>query len=74
MGNKADLRQGTPNDDEEPPVSEKEGFVYAEELANTLARDGNLHPVAFIETSCRTPDKVVDAFTLAAELFIKHRE
>ena len=54
VGNKADLRTDTTDDSGEPPISEKEGFDYAEELATTLARDGKIHPVAFIETSCTT--------------------
>lgn len=74
VGNKADLRTDTLDDAEEPPISEQEGFDYADELATTLGRDGVLHPVAFIETSCVAKDKVDDAFSIAAELFIKHRK
>jgi GTPase SAR1 family protein len=74
IGNKSDLRSDIDDDSGEPSVTQKEGFDYAEELATTLARNGNLHPVAFIETSCETQEKVLDAFTIAAELFIKHQE
>ena len=74
VGNKMDLRTDIPDDSGDEPVTQQEGFEYAEELATTLARDGNLHPVAFIETSCETKEKVIDAFTIAAELFIKHRK
>ena len=74
IGNKMDLRADIPDDSGDEPVSQQEGFDYAEELATTLARDGNLHPVAFIETSCETKEKVLDAFAIAAELFIKHQK
>jgi GTPase SAR1 family protein len=73
VGNKKDLRAEPQDDTGDTPITEKEGFDYAEELATTLAREGNLHPVAFIETSCETKEKVIDAFTIAAELYVKHQ-
>jgi hypothetical protein len=73
IGNKIDLRTEQPEDTGDIPVTEEEGFEYAEELATTLAKDGKLHPIAFVETSCVTKEKVLDAFTIAAELFVKHQ-
>ena len=69
IANKIDLRSEALDDSGEEPVSYEEGFQYAEELAKKLGKDGKLHPVAFIETSAQTGEKVEDVFGTAAELF-----
>ncbi|MGY5860522.1 MAG: hypothetical protein RTU63_14215 [Candidatus Thorarchaeota archaeon] len=69
VGNKIDLRPETGDDSGEDPVSYNEGFQYAEELAKKLGCDGNLHPVAFIETSSLTGENIDDVFKTAADLY-----
>ena len=69
VGNKIDLRSDTGDDSGEDPVTYEEGFQYAEELAKKLGVDGGLHPVAFIETSSVTGEKVEEVFKTAADLY-----
>ena len=69
IANKIDLRLDAMDDSGEEPVSYNEGFQYAEELAKKLGTDKKLHPVAFIETSAQTGEKVEDVFGTAAELY-----
>ena len=71
VGNKTDLR-GEPllgDESGEEPVSYDEGFRFAEDLAKKLGEGDQLHPIAFIESSCLTGDKTEDVFKTAAELF-----
>jgi len=69
VGNKIDLRHEAGDDSGEDPVSYNEGFQYAEELAKKLGEDGNLHPVAFIETSSVTGENINEVFSTAASLY-----
>ncbi len=74
IANKIDIRSETVDDSGEEPVSYNEGFQFAEELAKKLGKDGKLHPVAFIETSAETGEKIEDIFTTAAELYENNLE
>jgi GTPase SAR1 family protein len=69
VGNKMDLRTEGGDDSGEEPVSFEEGFQFAEELAKKLSTGDELHPVAFIETSCLTGENTETAFKTAANLF-----
>ncbi|MFW9961015.1 MAG: Rab family GTPase, partial [Candidatus Thorarchaeota archaeon] len=69
VGNKIDLRSEAGDDTGEEPVTFEEGFQFAEELAKKLSTGKNLHPVAFIETSCLTGENTESVFKTAAELF-----
>jgi GTPase SAR1 family protein len=69
VGNKTDLRTDTRDDSGEEPVSFEEGFQFAEELAKKLGTNKDLHPVAFIETSCLTGENTENVFKTAATLF-----
>ncbi len=71
VGNKTDLRSDSDEDAEEPPISRDEAFIFAEELAKKLGKDGRLHPVAFLETSCLTGEGVEDVFKTASQLYVK---
>ncbi len=71
VGNKIDLRIDSDDDAEEPPVTRDEGFIFAEELAKKLGKDGRLHPVAFLETSCLTGEGIEDVFKTASQLYVK---
>jgi GTPase SAR1 family protein len=69
VGNKMDLRTKGGDDSGEEPVSFEEGFQFAEELAKKLSTGDELHPVAFIETSCLTGENTETVFKTAANLF-----
>jgi GTPase SAR1 family protein len=69
VGNKTDLRTEGGDDSGEEPVSFEEGFQFAEELAKKLTTGEELHPVAFIETSCLTGENTEAVFKTAANLF-----
>jgi len=69
VANKIDLRTETGDDTGDQPVSYEEGFQLAEELAKRFGEGDNLHPVAFIETSCITEEGVEDVFNTAIQLF-----
>lgn len=69
VSNKIDLRTETGEDSGDEPVGYNEGFKFAEELAQRFGKDNVLHPVAFIETSCVTEERVEEVFTTAAQLF-----
>lgn len=69
VGNKVDLRIEGGDDTGEEPVSHEEGFQFAEELAKKLSTKKELHPVAFIETSCLTGENTESVFKTAADLF-----
>ena len=69
VSNKIDLRKETGEDSGDEPVGYNEGFKFAEELAQRFGKDNALHPVAFIETSCVTGERVDEVFTTAAQLF-----
>ncbi len=69
VANKIDLRIETANDSGDQPVSYNEGFQLAEDLAKRFGEGDNLHPVAFIETSCVTDEGVEDVFRTAIQLF-----
>ncbi|MCF2137974.1 MAG: hypothetical protein K9W43_12140 [Candidatus Thorarchaeota archaeon] len=69
VGNKMDLRAaGVDND--EPPVSQDEGYKLAEELANRFGSEGKLHPIGFVETSCLSGAGVDSVFVTAAKLWL----
>ncbi|MFW9956930.1 MAG: Rab family GTPase [Candidatus Odinarchaeota archaeon] len=69
VANKVDLRSNIEDDTGEEPVSFEEGFQFAEELAKKLSTGKDLHPVAFIETSCLTGENTESVFKTAANLF-----
>jgi len=69
VGNKIDLRTEGGDDAGEEHVSHEEGFQFAEELAKRFSTKKELHPVAFIETSCLTGENVEGIFKTAADLF-----
>ena len=69
VGNKIDLRSEAVDDTGEEPVTFEEGFQFAEELAKKLSTGKDLHPVAFIETSCVTGENTESVFKTAADLF-----
>ena len=69
VANKIDLRTETGDDTGDQPVSYEEGFQLAEELAKRFGEGNNLHPIAFIETSCNTEEGVEDVFKTAIQLF-----
>ncbi|MFW9927229.1 MAG: Rab family GTPase, partial [Candidatus Thorarchaeota archaeon] len=69
VANKIDLRTDSSDDTGDQPVSYEEGFQFAEELAKRFGNDDELHPVAFIETSCVSGEGVEDAFKTAVQLF-----
>ncbi len=69
VSNKIDLRTETGEDSGDEPVGYNEGFKFAEELAQRFGKENALHPVAFIETSCVTGERVDEVFTTAAQLF-----
>ncbi len=69
VSNKIDLRMETGEDSGDEPVGYDEGFKFAEELAQRYGKEGTLHPVAFIETSCMTGEGVEEVFKTAAQLF-----
>jgi GTPase SAR1 family protein len=69
VSNKIDLRSNESDDSGEEPVSYEEGFQFAEELAKKLGADGELHPVAFIETSALTGENIEEVFKTAASLY-----
>ena len=69
VGNKIDLRSETGDDSGEDPVDYNEGFQFADELAKRLGKDDGLHPVAFIETSSLTGEKIEEVFKTAADLY-----
>ncbi|MFW9795614.1 MAG: hypothetical protein ACFFE2_01140 [Candidatus Thorarchaeota archaeon] len=70
VANKIDLRTEAGEDSGDEPVTHDEGFKFAEELAQKYGKDdGSLHPVAFIETSALTGERVEEVFTTAAQLF-----
>jgi len=66
--NKTDLVIDAGEDTGDQPVTKEEGFAMAEELAKRFGDEENLHPVAFIGTSCLTGEGVVDVFVTAAQL------
>ena len=69
VGNKTDLRTEGGDDSGEEHVSHEEGFQFAEELAKRFSTKNDLHPVAFIETSCLTGENIESVFKTAADLF-----
>lgn len=69
VSNKIDLRTEAGEDSGDQPVGYDEGFKFAEELAKRYGKDEDLHPVAFLETSCVTGEGVNEVFTTAAQLF-----
>jgi GTPase SAR1 family protein len=69
VGNKIDLRTENGDDTGEEHVSHEEGFQFAEELAKRFSTKKELHPVAFIETSCLRGDNIESVFKTAADLF-----
>jgi len=74
VGNKIDLRSEAGDDTGEEPVSFEEGFQFAEELAKKLSSGDELHPVAFIETSCLTGENTESVFKTAADLFENYNQ
>ncbi len=66
--NKTDLVIDAGEETGDQPVTKEEGFALAEELAKRFGDEENLHPVAFIGTSCLTGEGVVDVFVTAAQL------
>lgn len=71
VGNKIDLRELRRESSGEKPVTKDEGFKLAEELAKSHGVDGKLHPVAFIEASCKTGEGVEAVFKTVAELSLR---
>ncbi len=69
VGNKKDIRDSGEPDPLEPAVTSDEGFKMAETLAKRLGDENNLHPVAFIETSCLTGEGTTDVFKTASEFY-----
>jgi len=74
VANKIDLRSKAGDDTGEEPVSFEEGFQFAEELAKKLSTGKDLHPVAFIETSCLTGENTESVFKAAADLFENYQK
>lgn len=72
VGNKKDERGEASVDTGENPVTYDEGFALAEELAQKFAEGNDLHPVAFIESSCLTGEGVEEVFQTAAELYAQN--
>ncbi|MBD3407157.1 MAG: hypothetical protein GF411_13645 [Candidatus Lokiarchaeota archaeon] len=72
VGNKIDERGEVSVDTGDDPVSHKEGFALADQLAQKFANGNKLHPVAFIECSCLTGEGVEEVFQTAAELFAQN--
>ncbi len=71
VANKKDARESTDSDPLEPCVTSDEGFKLAERIANALGTEEQIHPVGFIETSCKTGEGVEAVFMTAAEFFSK---
>ncbi|MFX1472615.1 MAG: Rab family GTPase [Promethearchaeota archaeon] len=73
VANKTDLIKDFEEDLGEQPVTSEEGFSLAEELAKRFGSEEELHPVAFIGTSCLTGEGVIDVFVTSAELAARNR-
>ncbi len=69
-GNKYDKKMEQGPEESGEFVTEKEGFIYAENLATELGKDKDFHPVAFLETSCLDARNTDELFQIAAEMAV----